>query len=74
MKTKILLTVLLGGSLCATGALAQKDPSLYSRYCLRDSDAGTVTCAYASFRQCMAARTASIDDCVKNPRLVSSRR
>jgi hypothetical protein len=74
MKTKILLTALLGASLYATGAFAQKDPSLYSPYCLRDSDAGTVTCAYASFKQCMAARTASIDDCVKNPRFVSSRR
>lgn len=64
MIGKFLLLATLGASLLATDALAQK-AQRYS-YCLRDSDAGTVICAYTSFQQCLAARTGSRDDCVQN--------
>lgn len=66
MMWKILFTTALGASLFASGALAQKGQNY--PYCLRDSDAGTVTCAYSSFKQCLAARTGNRDDCVRNAR------
>jgi hypothetical protein len=63
---KILIAAALGVGVLATDAFAQSKQRY--TYCLRDSDAGTVTCAYTSFKQCLAARTGSRDDCVGNPR------
>jgi hypothetical protein len=37
-------------------------------WCLRDDKAGTVICAYASLRQCLASKASNTDDCMRNPR------
>lgn len=61
----------LGLAALAAPAVAQKGQN--GAWCLRDDKAGTVTCAYSSMSQCLAAKTGSTDDCVSNSRASRAR-